>query len=76
MFWGVKTMEGRLYLVADDYAADVVLEEWERGEGQLVLRDGVYDEWQPARPPEIRRLRRAAKLARSARQAIVGEMEP
>lgn len=76
VIWGIRSPEGRLYLVADDMAADVIEDEWARADSQLVVRQDVYAEWRPARWAEQRLLRARAQRARRGRQAIQGLMRP
>lgn len=73
---GLRSTSGRLWLVADDLGVDVVLDEWERGDSQLVARDGVYDEWQEVGPSAVLSMRARARQARRERQALQGPMRP
>jgi hypothetical protein len=76
MLWGVRSPNAHLYLVVDDYAADVVADEWERSDCQLVWRAGVHDTWHVAALEQQQELLEAAHRARERRQPILGLMEP
>jgi hypothetical protein len=76
VIWGLKNPKGQTWLLADDYAADVILDQWETTDCQLVVRRDVNDEWHAAGPATQHLLRTRAARARRGRQSIQGEMLP
>lgn len=76
VIWGLRSPKGHIYLLVDDYAADVVLDEWERSDSQLLARKSVEHGWVPAGAALQELLQRRAQKARARRQPIQGEMNP
>lgn len=76
MIFGLRKPGGGIFLVVDEWAVDVALTEWERGDWQLVERDGIYDNWRPVTPIRAYQLRARAQKARRDRQTLQGDMQP
>lgn len=75
MLLGLRIHDGGIWLVVDDRGVDVILDEWDRCGGELLHRDGVYDEWRKVGPKQLRQLRKRAQQARSERQQYPPPMQ-